>query len=83
LEGIIDVKKEDGAYRVKAVNGEASIPTVLKAVWDAGITVSSVTLHQPSLDQAFLEYTGKSLRDAESAGGFDKMATARANRRRR
>ncbi len=82
VSGVSSVKKEDGSYRVKAINGEATLPNVLKSVWESGVTVIGATLHQPSLDQAFLEYTGRSLRDEES-GGFDKMAAARAMRRRR
>jgi ABC-2 type transport system ATP-binding protein len=57
-------------------------PTVLRLPHNGG-TVTNVSLHRPSLDQAFLEYTGRSLRDAESSGGFDKMAASRASRRRR
>jgi ABC-2 type transport system ATP-binding protein len=82
VPGVIDVKKENGSYRVKATNGEAALPNVLKSVWDSGLTVSGATLHRPSLDQAFLEFTGRSMRDAEQAGSFDKAAAARASRRR-
>ena len=82
IPDVTSVKKEDESYRVKATNGEAALPIVLKSVWDSGLIVSGATLHRPSLDQAFLEYTGRSLRDEESSG-FDKMAAARASRRRR
>lgn len=83
VEGILDVKKENDTYRIKALKGEAAIPKVLLAVTNNGGTVTNVSLHRPSLDQAFLEYTGRSLRDAESSGGFDRMAASRASRRRR
>lgn len=83
VPGVMGVKKEDGSYRIKAVNGEELTPTVLKAVWDQGAVVTSVNLAHPTLDQAFLEYTGRSLRDADQTGGFDRMAASRANRRRR
>jgi hypothetical protein len=33
------------------------------------------------MDQVFLEYTGRSLRDAEQMGSFDRMAAARQMRR--
>lgn len=81
--GIISAKKEDGVYRVKAVHGEAATPEVLKAIWEKGATVTSVEIGRPTLDQAFLEYTGRSLRDAEQTGGFDRAAASRAMRRRR
>mgnify|MGYP000889084619 FL=1 len=83
VDGILDVRREDGAYRIKAVKGEASIPKVLQAVSGQGGNVTSVSLSRPSLDQAFLEYTGRSMRDAEQSGGFDRAAAARASKRRR
>ena len=82
-DGILDVKWEGGTYRIKAVKGEASIPKVLQAVSGQGGNVTSVSLSRPSLDQAFLEYTGRSMRDAEQSGGFDRAAAARASKRRR
>jgi ABC-2 type transport system ATP-binding protein len=83
VPGIISAKRDDGNYRVKAINGEAATPYVLKAIWEQGVTVTSVTLTRPTLDEAFLEYTGRSLRDAEQSGSFDRMAASRASRRRR
>jgi len=86
-EGVVDVKREDGAYRVKVMDGEASTPRILKAMWDEGASVSSIMLHRPSLDQAFLEYTGRSLRDAEQmssgSGRGERMAHMAMARRRR
>jgi ABC-2 type transport system ATP-binding protein len=82
-DGVLDVKREDMDYRIKAVKGEGSIPKVLQAVSNQGGNVTSVSLSRPSLDQAFLEYTGRSMRDAEQSGGFDRAAAARASKRRR
>ena len=75
--GILDVKREEGMYRVKTANGEAATPEVLKLIWEQGATVTSVTLNRPTLDQAFLEYTGRSMRDAEQSGTFDRHAVTR------
>jgi ABC-2 type transport system ATP-binding protein len=83
VEGVLEAKREDGTYRIKAMKGEALIPKVLLSVTNAGGVVTNVVLHRPSLDQAFLEFTGRSLRDAESTGGFDRMAASRASRRRK
>jgi ABC-2 type transport system ATP-binding protein len=83
VPGIISAKKEDGNYRVKAVDGEAATSGVLKAIWEQGVTVTCVNLKRPTLDEAFLEYTGRSMRDAEQSGSFDRVATSRAMRRRR
>ncbi len=83
VPGVMDARKEDGQYRIKAVNGEELTPVVLKAVWDRGAVVTSVNLSHPTLDQAFLEYTGRSMRDAEQTGNFDRVAASRRARRMR
>lgn len=82
VSNVVDVKREGEVYRIKAMNGEVATPLVLNTIWNHGGVVTSVSLSRPTLDQAFLEYTGRSMRDAEQAGTFDKRAAARALRRR-
>ncbi|MDD1747094.1 MAG: ATP-binding cassette domain-containing protein [Methanomassiliicoccales archaeon] len=86
VPGILEIKKEGSEYRVKVIKGDTAMPAVLKAINDAGGTVSSVTLQRPNMDQVFLEYTGRSLRDAEQTESSDmgkRFARARAAQRRR
>ncbi|MGD1059960.1 MAG: ATP-binding cassette domain-containing protein [Methanomassiliicoccales archaeon] len=85
VANVIEVKKEGIEYRVKVLKGEREMSHVLKSISDNGGEVSSVSLQRPNLDQVFLEYTGKSLRDAEQSGSMDRaarMAQARQSRRR-
>jgi len=83
--GIVEIKKEKEEYRVKVINGESALPIVLKALSDSGGTVTNVSMERPNMDQVFLEYTGRSLRDAEQSGSMNKsQARAQAaNMRRR
>jgi ABC-2 type transport system ATP-binding protein len=83
--GIVEIKKENEEYRVKVINGESALPIVLKALSDSGGTVTNVSMERPNMDQVFLEYTGRSLRDAEQSGSMNKsQARAQAaNMRRR
>lgn len=86
LPGVVEIKREGSEYRVKVLKGDTAMPTVLKAIIEAGGTVNSVTLVRPNMDQVFLEYTGRSLRDAEQAESSDigkRFARARAAERRR
>jgi len=83
VEGVFSVKKEDGSYRVKVLNGETVTAPLLQEISKNGGKVTYVSLERPNMDQVFLEYTGRSLRDAEQSGGFDKMAAARQMRRSR
>jgi ABC-2 type transport system ATP-binding protein len=72
--GVIEIKREKDQYRVKVTNGETLLPSILKALTDSGAVVTSVSLERPNMDQVFLEYTGRSLRDAEQSGSMDKAA---------
>ena len=73
----------DQNLRIKVEKGENVLPTILEFINSKGIVVTSVSLAKASLDQVFLKYTGKSLRDAESdkADRF-KMYFARRSRTR-
>jgi ABC-2 type transport system ATP-binding protein len=62
---------------VFADDGEARVPGLIKA---AGVPVRSVHVHRPTLDDVFLHYTGRQMRD-EHAGRVMPMR-ARAARRR-
>jgi ABC-2 type transport system ATP-binding protein len=55
---------EDGALRLFVDDGASAIPQVLRAVDGAGITLTTVELHRPSLDDVFLTKTGRSLRES-------------------
>ncbi|OPY33105.1 MAG: Trehalose/maltose import ATP-binding protein MalK [Methanomassiliicoccales archaeon PtaU1.Bin124] len=81
--GVLSVKKEDSSYRVKVINGETATAPLLQEISKKGGAVTYVSLERPNMDQVFLEYTGRSLRDAEQSGGFDKLAASRQMRRSR
>jgi ABC-2 type transport system ATP-binding protein len=81
VEGVFSVKKEDGSYRVKVLNGETVTAPLLQEISKNGGKVTYVSLERPNMDQVFLEYTGRSLRDAEQTGSFDKLAASRQMRR--
>jgi ABC-2 type transport system ATP-binding protein len=44
-----------------------AVPTLLRDLHTAGVTLESVEVHRPTLDDVFLTLTGRSLRDAEAA----------------
>ncbi|GAB3904526.1 hypothetical protein GCM10027612_72600 [Microbispora bryophytorum subsp. camponoti] len=50
----------------------------------SGLSIRSVSVARPSLDDVFMSYTGRSIRDAESSGGARgpaALAAARGGRR--
>ena len=44
-----------------------AVPALLRDLDAAGVTLESVEVHRPTLDDVFLTLTGRSLRDAEAA----------------
>jgi ABC-2 type transport system ATP-binding protein len=65
-----DVKKNGNDYRIKAEQGEEASPLIMDLVRSKGLHVIKISLTKPTLDEAYLEFTGRSLREEES----NKMA---------
>jgi ABC-2 type transport system ATP-binding protein len=83
VENVKEVKKENGSYRIKAEIGEVTAPFIIEALRRKGYTVSKLSLTEPTLNEVYLEYTGRSLRDAEEsreAFASQRMAMRRARR---
>lgn len=60
-----EVKKQDSTYRVKVEMGEETAPLILAALMKQGITITKLSLSKPTLDEVYLEYTGKTMREEE------------------
>jgi ABC-2 type transport system ATP-binding protein len=54
----------DGGLRLYVDEGATAIPLILRTLDGAGITLGSVELHRPSLDDVFLTKTGRTLRES-------------------
>lgn len=67
VEHVKEVRKEDGAYRIKAEVGEITTPLIIEALRKKGYAVMRLSLTEPTLNEVYLEYTGRSMRDAEES----------------
>jgi ABC-2 type transport system ATP-binding protein len=63
VPGVGSVSAQDGSYRVKATRGEQLIPALVQACGQVGAQIASVSLKRPSLDEVFLEFTGREYRE--------------------
>jgi ABC-2 type transport system ATP-binding protein len=66
LAGAAGVRQADvdgQLLRLVVAQGAATAPQLMRVLYDAGITLTSIEVHQPSLDDVFLTKTGRSLRD--------------------
>ncbi|MDH5746731.1 MAG: ATP-binding cassette domain-containing protein [Candidatus Bathyarchaeota archaeon] len=79
-----EVKKQDNIYRVKVENGEETAPQILSLLMAKGYKVVNLSLTKPTLDEVYLEYTGKSMREEEATqeSMFSKRITMRRARHR-
>jgi ABC-2 type transport system ATP-binding protein len=60
------VKKTDNDYRIKADSGEEAAPQIIDVIRSQGLHVSKISLTKPTLDEAYLELTGRTLREEET-----------------
>jgi ABC-2 type transport system ATP-binding protein len=60
----------EGAVTFGVAEGERFVPRLFA---ELGIPIKSVRVARPSLDDVFMSYTGKTIRDAESSGGEEMM----------
>ena len=63
IPNVVDVKKTDSDYRIKTQLGEETAPAVMEAIRMGGARVTKISISKPSLDQVYLEYTGRSIRE--------------------
>ncbi len=75
LEGLPDVQSvraEDHVYRIGSNNGPRTTVALMEAARQARIEITSLSVQSTTLDDVFMHYTGRQLRDAlQDALGFD------------
>jgi len=83
LAWIKTVDRHDHVFNLTMEHGERRIPELIRSAQKAGATVNCVHLHKPSLEDVFLHFTGRTIRE-EKAGALERnRAAMMAHRRRR
>jgi ABC-2 type transport system ATP-binding protein len=67
VKHVKDVKNENGAYRIKAESGELTAPLIIETLRKKGYNVTRLSLTEPTLNEVYLEYTGRAIRDTEES----------------
>jgi ABC-2 type transport system ATP-binding protein len=65
LPGAHELSVTGGTVRFRVPRGDVALPDLLRALDAKTITMRSVQVHRPTLDDVFLTLTGRSLREAE------------------
>jgi ABC-2 type transport system ATP-binding protein len=63
------VTEQDGFYRIASDNGPATVAALMDLARAMQVTVRKVTVQSTTLDDVFLHYTGRQLRDTAQGGG--------------
>lgn len=80
IEHVKDVKKNNSTYIVRTELGEEVAPEIIEAIRVRGIHISRISLTKPTLDEVYLAYTGRKLRDAQAS--WEEIASMRRTIRR-
>lgn len=76
----IEGRVSEGQLTFSVASGEQFVPKLFEGL---GVPIRSVSVSRPSLDDVFMAYTGKTIRDAESShGSGDYMRAVMARGRR-
>jgi ABC-2 type transport system ATP-binding protein len=63
LLGVNDIKIVDGALEITVRNGKAVMPRIMELATQNNIYVDSLLLREPNLEDVFLHYTGRNIRE--------------------
>jgi len=74
------VSRTGSSYRVKAEFGDEAAPAIIEKLRTNGYHVTRLSLAKPSMDEVYLEYTGRSLREEQPDA--DQMFAFRRTMRR-
>ena len=67
LPHVESVSAEDHLFRIASSNGPATTLALVEAAARAGVTIASLSVQSTTLDDVFVHYTGRALRDGVQA----------------
>ena len=67
IEFIKRIKLHDDFLFLSVENGEIMIPRILRLAHEEGVFVHSVSLRKPTLEDVFLTFTGRTIREQEAS----------------
>lgn len=83
LDWIKSLKRHNNLLSLTMEKGERRIPQLISEARSYEVGVTSVYLRKPSLEDVFLHYTGRTIRESEASLSERMKASMRAHMRRR
>ena len=75
-QAVREIGVEGRSLRLSVEHGEEALPGLLRALDRAGLSLTSIQLARPTLDDVFLTLTGRSLRDDSATAVQEAQAPA-------
>ena len=77
-----DVKMFGGSFVLTVKNGQKAVPRLIEVATQMGVTVEECSIHRPNLEDVFLHYTGRRIREESGEKpAFRAMGVRRMRRR--
>jgi ABC-2 type transport system ATP-binding protein len=80
LEVVRGVTRQDHIYRIKVNSGEEAAPIIIEAIRKGGYRITRLYIAKPSLNDVYLEYTGRAFREEEPGDVWALRLTLRRAR---
>lgn len=64
---IKSVNKHDGYINLTVEEADQKLSLLMKIAQEQGIAIDAITIHKPTLEDVFLHFTGKTIREEEAA----------------
>ena len=75
MQGIVEVNEVGpNTLRIKVASADESLPKIINFISQHSLSITKLTVQKPTLDEVFLEYTGKTIREAEGGDEARKLA---------
>jgi ABC-2 type transport system ATP-binding protein len=75
------IERHDGSVTVRLQEADRHIPGIVTAIHQSSIGITSLSVRKPTLEDVFLHYTGRTIRD-EGADGKETIRMSQRARRR-
>jgi ABC-2 type transport system ATP-binding protein len=77
---ITKIKRHDSSLTLGVKKGEEKIPLIIEIAQSLKLRIKSISVRKPTLDDVFLSFTGRTMRDQEPETPFKETARFHARR---
>jgi ABC-2 type transport system ATP-binding protein len=79
---ITNIKQHDSSLTLGVKKGEEKIPLIIEIAQSLKLRIKSISVRKPTLDDVFLSFTGRTMRDQEPENPLKEIARFHARRGR-